>query len=388
VRQLPALVNLEIVLSNHNRFVGDSAPWPPFIPPSLKALQIVIVKNDFRRIQSFLCALPGTLRASGARLDRLEITIPEHVEHIGDGLVDVAQALRCCSPTLKVFRLATSGGSFKVSAASKELLREQWADLLGGVSACRELEVLTLPTVFCEPLFPPGTTFARLNNLEISEQGRGPRSDAGVMGLWELMTSGGLPALAKLKVTLQGPWRGARRVKTHVAPGLEAVAGTLTRFSLAKAGSLWESRDGEKGEARGYELGVAVGKLRRLVDLALDLSDKEWPYHALARGLAASGGGRRPLPLLWRVRVAALGVQRHMFPPSWASFQSDEYCNATILARLLLPSVWVFVSSHKTPQEALLTACALRQVGYKHTWVVECSPELQHAARVIAGCKL
>jgi hypothetical protein len=31
------------------------------------------------------------------------------------------------------------------------------------------------------------------------------------MGLWELMASGGLPALAKLSVRLEGQWGSVRR---------------------------------------------------------------------------------------------------------------------------------------------------------------------------------
>jgi hypothetical protein len=275
----------------------------------------------------------------------------------------------------------------------------QWADLLRAVSACRELEVLALQTVEIEPLFPPGTAFARLTDLEICDHKQQHLPGAGVMGWWKLVASGGLPALAKLKVTLQGRWTGAEEVESQVAPALEAVAGTVTRLSLAKGecpkayGSTCVYSD--KGdEARDYELGVAVGKLRRLKDLALDLSHNGWAYHALARGLAASGGGRPP-PLLWRVRVADVGreqcanpVPRRPWQPRGAKVDSDVCSSADLLAGLLLPSVRVFVSSHKTPREALLTACALRQMGYEHTWAVDCPREVQHAVQAIAQCKL
>jgi hypothetical protein len=76
----------------------------------------------------------------------------------------------------------------------------------------------------------------------------------------------------------------------------------------------------------GYELGVAVGKLRRLKDLALDLSEDGRAYHAVAQGLAASGGDR-PLPLLWRVRgcLKSRGQCRpagEPAPPECAGLQS------------------------------------------------------------------
>jgi hypothetical protein len=68
VRQLPALTKLHF----HVYGVGeDTVQWPPFIPPSLKALRIVIPWD-----LSLLRALPGMLEASGARLERLEVTIP------------------------------------------------------------------------------------------------------------------------------------------------------------------------------------------------------------------------------------------------------------------------------------------------------------------------
>jgi hypothetical protein len=67
-----------------------------------------------------------------------------------------------------------------------------------------------------------------------------------------------------------------------------------------------------------------------------------------------------------------------------------------LMASLLLPSVRVFSSCLWTAQAALLTACALRQVGYQHTWVLcfdrhaeepeDPDGELSRALRSIAGC--
>jgi hypothetical protein len=143
-------------------------------------------------------------------------------------------------PRSRALSLTHAGGR---SATSKEpedyrsqveRLRVQWADVLAGVSACRELQVLVLPRIEVEPLFPPGTAFGRLTHLEISDHEREHPPDAGVMGLWELMASGGLPALAKLSVRLEGRWGGVEEVRTRVAPALEAVAGTLTHLHLEK----------------------------------------------------------------------------------------------------------------------------------------------------------
>jgi hypothetical protein len=365
VRQMPALAKLELCVSGK-----PSAPvpqWPPFIPRPLRELRINVLPCDSAHtIEPLICALPGMLGAGAVRLKCLELMVPENYSSIGDGLVHVAQALRCCSPTLKGFLTSTGlYGPLDVDeldddgeaideedyASQVERLRVQWRELLAGVSACRELQVLGLPRMYLEPFFPPGTAFARLTHLEISDHEREHPPDAGVMGLWELMASGGLPALAKLSVRFEGRWGGAEEVRSRVAPGLEAVAGILTHVHLDKA---WEGKWLSDEEDAGHELGVAVGKLRRLKDLALSLSNDGRLYHAFAQGLAASGGNCPP-PLLWRVWVV-----------------SHVTTNADLMASLLFPSVRVFGSWHFYPREALLTACVLRQAGYKHSWTPTC----------------
>jgi hypothetical protein len=353
VRQLPALAKLEVQL-----FEGDGHPvsqWPPFIPPSLRALHINV--QDLRGtpgIEAFLGALPGMLAASGARLERLEVLILGF-QLMGDGLVHVAQALRCCSPTLKSLLLsggvdlalrAHPGTDEDAFRSRVERLRVQWADVLAGVSACRELQVLVLPDIMVEPLFPPGTAFDRLTHLEISDYEREHPPDAGAMGLWELIASGGLPALAKLSVRREGRRRGLglEEVRTRLAPGLEAVAGTLTHLHLEHSTDYaYTSEDVEMDDQRSddvdvaYELGVAMGKLWRLKDLALGLFEDGRAYQAMAQGLAASGGDR-PLPLLWRLMVPR-----------------EVLDNCDQVASLLLPSVRVFISFHCNKHAPLLT---------------------------------
>jgi hypothetical protein len=377
VQQLPALATLVLRLSGGED--GEDAVdvhWPSFIPPSLKALVLNTYKCHSPASRSVMRALPGMLGASGAALERLEVNPPFGFESLGDGLVHLAQALRCCSPTLKGFLLSPKsylyiGGRAQDHASQVERLRVQWEELLAGVSACRELQVLVLPLRSqVETLFPPGTAFARLTHLKISDYKREhPPDGADEMGLWDLIASGGLPALATLDVGLEGSW-GSGDVRTRVAPALEAVAGTLTHLDIHKTLGTYNIECPWRGDPVevGYAFGVAVGKLRRLKNLALDLFRDGRAYHAFAQGLAASGGDR-PLPLLWRVGVV-----------------SEVADNADLLASLLLPSVRVFRSSQDDSRPALLTACALRQAGYQHTWAVNCPWRMEHAIQAIAQC--
>jgi hypothetical protein len=179
--------------------------WPPFISPSLKALRIDLESGTRPELEPLMCALPGMLEASEARLDRRGVTLPKDIRAIrDDGLVHLAQVLRCCSPTLKGFVLGTWDTSCIHTNRRNlyaheygdqvEKLREQWAEVLAGVPACREVQVLVLPRTEVEPLFPPGTTFGRLTHLEIGDHKQQHPPGAGAVGEWELAASGGLPA--------------------------------------------------------------------------------------------------------------------------------------------------------------------------------------------------
>jgi hypothetical protein len=264
-------------------------------------------------------------------------------------LVSVAQALRCCSPALKDFLLSADDMVLYADPSEdededededlEERLRVQWADVMAGVSTCRELRVLVLPS--CDEVVPLWSG--------VGDHAQEDPPDAGMMGLWELMASGGLPALAKLSVRLQDYRWGPAEVRARVAPACEAVAGTLTHLHI-KWDWDWENGVPSDRSGVGYELGVAVGHLRRLKDLSLGLLDDGRAYHAFAQGLAASGG-ERPLPLLWRVVV-----------------DPDIDYNADLLASLVLSSVRVFSTGHDIDRQAFLAACALRRAGYKHTW--------------------
>jgi hypothetical protein len=148
-----------------------------------------------------------------------------------------------------------------------------------------------LPNIEVDHCFPPGTAFGRLNHLEMSEHREYTPDDTGAMGLWEVMASGGLPALIKLRVQLLGGWRGKKGVSALMAPGLEAVAGTLTHLNLAQRTFCFPTRPREV--EGGYELGLAVGQLRRLTHGPDALPVGRWsrlPRLCPARAWPPAGG--------------------------------------------------------------------------------------------------
>jgi hypothetical protein len=236
--------------------------------------------------------------------------------------------------------------------------RTYWQVYLSVASWRRSCSRSSTPSPFSRPALP-----SALTHLEIYVHKREHPPDAGAVGLWELLASRTLPALAKLRVRLERQWGSVEDVRTRVAPAFEAVAGTLMHLDL---------NGGRVEVGVGYELGVALSRLRRLKDLTLGLSRDGRVYHAVAQGLAASGDDHPPLPLLWRMRVLTANA------------------HADLLVSLLLPSVRIFVtSSFPTDQAVLLLACALRRVGYKHSWAVDTDLlQIRHldVLREIARC--
>jgi hypothetical protein len=361
VRQLPALTWLELKVDT-SIFEDDEPPveWPPFIPPSIERLFIDLQYNT-PSSEALLPALPGMLAASGAsRLRCLEILVPEGLDDLDDGLIYLAETLRYCAPTVKAFILTTAGnlsiGDREGDNYRAERAGGAAARAVGGASGGR----VCLPRAqgarapkhhgrVLVPARPALPSTACLTQLEIWDHEREHPRQAGVMGLWEVMASGGLPALAKLKVALRGRWGGVEEVRTRVALALEAVADTLTHLHL---GTLDEGLLSDQ-VVTGYELGVAVSKLRGLKDLLLHIFNDGRAYQAMAQGLAASEGDR-PLPLLWRIRVFSL-----------------VHANADLLVGLLLPSVRVFgFIFYEDARATLLAACAVRRAGYKHILIL------------------
>jgi hypothetical protein len=97
-----------------------------------------------------------------------------------------------------------------------------------------------------------------------------------------------------------------------------------------------------------YELGAAIGKLRCLRCLEFQKLCDGRGYHAMARGLAASGG----CPELFRLSQVYSASQ-------------NEYL--TYEPSLIVPSVRdLRIGGFTTEEEALLLCCGLVQMGYKY----------------------
>jgi hypothetical protein len=198
VRDLPALTELHVSVRPGSH--DAEAQWPPFIPPPVKKLRTVTGEGPVG--QALLCALPGTLGASRAGLDNFRVTVPSEPYDVGEGLVHVAQALRCCCSTLKDFCLGGDKSLIGVGAeveydedkGERDPLRVQWVELLAGVFTCRELEVLKLLYVVREPLFPPGTSFGRSPSSAPSTTGASTCPRRGRWGCGRWWHLGGCPS--------------------------------------------------------------------------------------------------------------------------------------------------------------------------------------------------
>jgi hypothetical protein len=169
--------------------------------------------------------------------------------------------------------------------------------------------------------------------------------------VWDIMAKGRLPALASFSADFYpesvrgwGDGYGARKVGRRLRRAFEAVAGTLRRLTL-RAGSGYQEDELPAGAA--YELGAAIGKLRRLRYLDLNLFRHGRQYSALGRGMAASGG----CPELFEVVVG--GVTEAV---DWLTFEPS----------MIGPSVrGLRISACTTDDEALLLCCGFVERGYR-----------------------
>jgi hypothetical protein len=348
VRRLEHLQRLRLMFGR-----AREAAFPPFIPPSLKALLLFI--HPVETLEALLRELPSMLQASGVGLEMFYVAIYNQLS--AEGGAALAHVLHTCSSTLKTVHLQgldSHGGGLLGTACIPELVA-------GLLRCCATLEVLWCPWSVFSALPATCPTFPRLTKLCIDLQ-KG-RVDC-TSPAWDIMATGRLPALASLKIShptgmLWGQGGG------RLARALEAVGGTLRKLSLSGAGPLG---DGLPSGNR-YELGAAIGKLRRLRFLKLQLFSDGRDYHAVGEGLAASGG----CPELVKVKVHDLSNN-----VDWLTYEPS----------LILPSVRkLWFDGFCTEEEALLLCCGLVQMGYKHSLTMElCDPDRSGLSSSVTSC--
>jgi hypothetical protein len=214
-------------------------------------------------------------------------------------------------PTLRTLRLSVAGpGQGDVATSGDELAA-------GLVSRHGGIESLTLPWEIFAAFPVTCPAFPRLTELKLAA-GRGGVSLTSPV--WDLVGRRLLPALATLEVSAVIPVLGEGAGEGEggtfrFARALAAVAGTLRRLTTRRACDL----PGELTQEACQELGEAIGKVRRLRSLWLDLCEHGRGYHATGRGTASSG----ECPQLFQFRVEhthhqldLLTLESHLVSPS------------------------------------------------------------------------
>jgi hypothetical protein len=308
--------------------LGSEDPaLPPFIPLSLKSLTLSWEHIDVQPLM-----LPGRLssmiKSSGAKLHTLEL----YLAKLGDEITarGVRSLLQTCAPTLTHVDLDIESPVL----ASMEVVAE-------GLARCEHLTGLTTPmSTFATPLgnISAGLLVLRLNNKP------GGRQDCSDFALWGLMARGDLPLLSWLSLDCDG-WRWGPDVRTAMVAAFEGVAGTLKKLWFNQT-DFCVSVDGVGADSAVRQLGEAIGKLRRLEALNLNVGKQGRQYHRIAQGM---GNGACPA-----LRSLTIDID------SGAAWMS---CQPSII-RPTLQNLQVFFGT-AAGSEPLFTASALMSLGFR-----------------------
>jgi hypothetical protein len=353
LRHLPHLRRLQLLC-----YEPLEADFPPFLPPSLKALDLTIY--DVPLLESLLRELPSMLRGGGASLEEVDLWLGgELPAECGAAL---AQVLRTCSSPLRTLKVVGGGDTVFGTACTCELAP-------GLVSCCDTLEVLECHWAIFSALPATCPTFPRLNELNL--EGAVDKNVDLASPAWDIMANGRLPALATLEISIaleffvssQEGEGASKGFVVRLSRALEAVAGTLKRLTFIASGT------GDLPAGAPYELGSAIGKLRRLRHLDLSVSMGGWGYHAVARGMAASGG----CPQLFELEVHRV---------------RGDFEFLTHEPSLIVPSVRdLAVYGRGTEEEALLLCCAMVQAPYKYRLTIGLfDPDMQFLPSSALAC--
>jgi hypothetical protein len=320
----------------------DAPPAPQAaFPPSLKSL--TLCNASVGELDAILRRLPGMLQGSGARLE--EITVEPMGPLSAEGGAAIARVLHLCSSRLR--KIVVGNEDFQFSMSVGFLLA-----LAPGRASCsgtKEQHLVGMPLEAFQGVSPPCTSFKRLTHLMLHPVERAMDLTSPI---WDLFAGGLFPALCSLNI-VNDPYLGfvwghheAGEGACRLLRALEGVAGTLTRLDLANV----RNDSVDPPHTLCFELGVAIGKLRRLRTLSLSLFHDGRAYHALARGLAASGGCPELLDVeLYEIR----------WNVEWLTYEPS----------LILPSVRhldINPSTGLTEEEELLLWCGVVQMRREH----------------------
>jgi hypothetical protein len=265
LHRLPQLRVLYITFSSEDHL--PPAVVPSFIPPSLKKLALEI--KQVLWFEPLLRDVPFMLQTSGASLGYIELELPFCCS-AADGAA-LARILHTCSSTLKNIEITTKPCILDPAFASEVAL--------GLVSCCEGLEFLRVPRRVFESLPPICPIFKRLAHLKLIDYERPVDLTSWV---WDRVASGLLPALTAFRLEgLQGLSWGSEGGCRRLVRAFEGVADTLVHLII---GGVYRSRMPVPSAEACHEMGLAIGKLRRLKYLAM----------ALFNGTTSWGGAWRP----------------------------------------------------------------------------------------------
>jgi hypothetical protein len=317
---------------------------PPFIPPTLEALSLSLLTAKPVRL---LGSLPPMIESSGARLRSLKLDL----EELEDPAVarGVRSLFQGSASTLEEVKLVVRGATFESAVELAEVL-----------ASCQHLARLEAP-INTFAVLPRGghVTLSRLAHLRLSYSGGvgagdddsdDDSDDEGSLSspaMWGLMARGGLPSLSSLSLDSYqwGRWKGKAMV-----PAFEAVAGTLKELRLTRWSFKHATEEDDSDEML-RQLGEAIGRLRRLETLELDIRGCGHPYHLIGQGMAEGSN-----PALRSLTFSLDGGA------AWLA------CRPSII----LPSVQtVHVSTDGIGSERLALALALLSLGYRGILVMK-----------------
>jgi hypothetical protein len=341
IRTFRALTKLECSLED----LGDIS-----LPPSLEVLELTLHPS---RQPVLLGGLAPMIESSGAKLRRLKLTVDELTDQ--DAARGVGSLFRACAPTLREASLLVHN-PFESAKAVAE-----------GLAACPQLERVSAPMSTFRVMPLDGSVIFHVSHLVLDECDRVFDDEATPdFALWRVMARGGFPSLSSLSLE-GGRYKLDGECGPAMAAAFEGVADTLKKLVFYQDlyyDQVPEYVDPVRADATLVRIGEALGKLRRLETLDLNIGRTGLACYRLAQGM---GEGACPA-----LRSLTCYVDQGA---AWLAARPS----------VILPSVQdlcVELSGDDDDAEhaeMLAMACALTSLGYRGSLVLRCAygPEQQ-----------